>query len=222
MLVHSMSAATRSVIFDYDGTLVDTAGAFLGSINTALGNAGLGRTTRREISSMDLRSIIADRVHEVRSPASIEQVFDSIWEVFADTLSSPFPLRDGAAETLNELTRRGIGLALISKRGGRAGSLPLNELRTTGLEALFGFVMVGVGLKEYGAVLSKALKALRAQAQETIVVSDWCKDIEYAKLSGLRTVGIVGGVSDEDEHRKAGADWVVKNLSEILGLPVLE
>jgi phosphoglycolate phosphatase-like HAD superfamily hydrolase len=146
---------------------------------------------------------------------SVERVFDSIWEIFADTLSSPFPLRDGAAETLKALSRRGIGLALISKRGGRAGSLPLNELRATGLEALFQYVMVGVGPREYGAVLSKALQALKAGAQETIVVSDWCKDIEYAKLSGFRTIGIVGGVSDEDEHRKAGADWVVKDLSQI-------
>ena len=118
-------------------------------------------------------------------------------------------------EPLTELSRRGIGLALISKRGGRAGSLPLNELRSTGLAALFRFVRVGVGLTEYGTVLTKALEALRAGARETIVVSDWCKDIEYAKRSGLTTIGIVGGVSEADEHREAGADWVVENLSEI-------
>jgi phosphoglycolate phosphatase-like HAD superfamily hydrolase len=201
-----MGVAARSVIFDYDGTLVDTAGAFLESINTALSNAGLGIATRREISSMDLRSIIADRVRQVRSPMSVERVFNSIWEVFADTLSSLFPLRDGAAEMLRELSRRKISLALISKRGGRAGLLPLNELRASGLDALFQFVMVGVGLTEYGGVLSKALEALNAGAQETTVVSDWCKDIEYARLIGLKTIGIMGGVSDEDEHRKAGAD----------------
>jgi phosphoglycolate phosphatase-like HAD superfamily hydrolase len=217
-----MIVAARSVIFDYDGTLVDTAGAFLESINTALGNAGLEIATRREISSMDLRSIIADRVRQVGFPMSVERVFDSIWEIFADTLSTPFPLRDGAAETLKALSRRGIGLALISKRGGRAGSLPLNELRATGLEALFQYVIVGIGPREYGVVLSKALEALKAGAQETIVVSDCCKDIEYAKLSGFRTIGIVGGVSDEDELRKAGADWVVENLSQIPGILLLD
>ena len=217
-----MGVAARSVIFDYDGTLVDTAGAFLESINTALSNAGLGIATRREISSMDLRSIKADRVRQVRSPMSVERVFDSIWEVFADTLSSLFPLRDGAAEMLRELSRRKISLALISKRGGRAGLLPLNELRASGLDALFQFVMVGVGLTEYGGVLSKALEALNAGAQETTVVSDWCKDIEYARLIGLKTIGIMGGVSDEDEHRKAGADWVVENLSEIPRILLLQ
>ena len=217
-----MDVAARSVIFDYDGTLVDTAGAFLESINTALSNAGLGIATRREISSMDLRSIIADRVRQVRSPMSVERVFDSIWEVFADRLSSPFPLRDGAAEMLGELSRRKISLALISKRGGRAGLLPLNELRANGLDALFQFVMVGVGLTEYGAVLSKALEALNAGAQDTTVVSDWCKDIEYARLIGLKTIGIMGGVSDEDEHRKAGAHWVVESLSEIPRILLLQ
>jgi phosphoglycolate phosphatase-like HAD superfamily hydrolase len=216
-----MNRAARSVIFDYDGTLVDTAAAFLESINTALGNARLRNATRREVSSMDLREIIAKRVREAKSSTSVEQIFNSIWEAFADTLMSPSPLRVGAAETLKELSKRGIGLALISKRGGRAGSLPLNELRAAGLETLFRFEMVGVGLTEYGAALSKALEALKTEAQETIVVSDWCKDIEYAGRSGLMTVGIVGGVSDEDEHRKAGADWVVKALTEIPRIPIV-
>jgi phosphoglycolate phosphatase-like HAD superfamily hydrolase len=46
-----MNLVARAVIFDYDGRLVDTAEAFLESINTALGNAHLRNTTRREISS---------------------------------------------------------------------------------------------------------------------------------------------------------------------------
>jgi phosphoglycolate phosphatase-like HAD superfamily hydrolase len=90
----------------------------------------------------------------------------------------------------------------------------MNELRSTGLDALFSFVRVGVGLREYGIVVNKALEVLSAEAQET-VVSDWCKDIEYAKFSGLTAIGIVGGVSEADEHRNAGADWVIEYLSEI-------
>jgi phosphoglycolate phosphatase-like HAD superfamily hydrolase len=216
-----LNHAARSVIFDYDGTLVDTTEAFIESVNSALGNARLRNATRREISSTELRKIIAKRVRETRSSAPVEQVFNSIWEVFADTLASPFPLRMGAAETLKALSERGVDLALISKRSGRAGLLPLNELRAAGLEVLFRFEMVGVGLTEYGAALAKALEALRTEAQGTIVVSDWCKDIEYARRSGLMTIGILGGVSDEDEHRKAGADWVIKSLIEILRIPVL-
>jgi len=79
-----MNRVARAVIFDYDGTLVDTAEAFLESINTALGNAHLRNTTRREISSMDLREIIRNRVREMRGSKSVEQIFDSIWEAFAD------------------------------------------------------------------------------------------------------------------------------------------
>ena len=213
-----MTEGARSVIFDYDGTLVDTASAFLNSVNEALRKTGLRSATRREISSMDLRSIIAERLSEVESQVLVEVVFDSMWDEFAETLSSPFPLRDGAAETLEALTKRGIGLGLISKRGGRAGVLPLIELRAAGLEKLFRFVKIGVGLREYGAAISKALDALGGRAQDAVIVSDWCKDIEYAKSSGLRAVGIIGGVSDEDEHRAAGADWIVENLNEI---PVL-
>lgn len=194
---------------------MDTAAAFLGSVNRALGRTGLRSATRREISCMDLRSIISERLVESQSSRSVDRVFDSIWDAFADTLSSPFPLRDRAPETLKMLSGQGIGLALISKRGGRAGMMPLTELREADLETLFRFVKVGVRLREYGATITRALQTLESVPQETLVVSDWCKDIEYAKHAGLRTVGIVGGVSDEDEHRSAGADWIVENLSEI-------
>ena len=216
--MHPLTEGSRSVIFDYDGTLVDTASAFLNSVNEALRKTGLRDATRREISSMDLRSIIAERLSEVESHALVEVVFDSMWDEFAETLSSPFPLRDGAAETLEALTKRGIGLGLISKRGGRAGALPLIELRAAGLEKLFRSVKIGVGLREYGAAISNALEELGGRPQDSIIVSDWCKDIEYAKSSGLRAVGIIGGVSDEDEHKDAGADWIVENLNEIPAL----
>jgi phosphoglycolate phosphatase-like HAD superfamily hydrolase len=209
-----MPESAHYVIFDYDGTLVDTAPAFLSSINRALRKNGLASTTKREISSRDLQSIITDRLTQ-ESQFAVGAVFDSIWDEFAETLSSPFPLREGAAMTLEVLSKRGIGLALISKRGGRAGALPLLELRAAGLENLFRFVKTGVGLKEYGAAISEALEELGGRVQETVVVSDWCKDIEHAKHSGLRAVGIVGGVSDEDEHRSAGADWVIESLIEI-------
>jgi phosphoglycolate phosphatase len=204
-----------SVIFDYDGTLVDSAGAFLEAVNTALLNAGLGVAARREISSTDLRTVIAERAGNGMSASSREQVFDSIWTTFAKSLSAYFPLRDGAGDTLRLLNDRGFGLALVSKRSGRAGLLPLKELRSAGLESLFRFVKVGVSLPEYSAVLSLAIEALKGRAQETFVVSDWCKDIVSAKHMGLRTIGILGGLSDEDEHKKAGADWVVKSLDAI-------
>lgn len=216
-----MPESPQSVIFDYDGTLVDTAPAFLNSVNQALKKNRLASTTRREVSSRDLQSIITDRL-TAESRLTIEAVFDSIWNEFAEALSSPFPLRDGASETLKVLAKRGIGLALISKRGGRAGALPLVELRTAGLESLFHFVRIGVGLREYGTAISEALEELGGQVQETVVVSDWCKDIEYAKESGLRAVGIVGGVSDEDEHKSAGADWIIESLAEIPNLLTLQ
>lgn len=164
---------------------------------------------------MDLRSIITERLTEAASRFPVEGVFDSMWNEFAETLSSPFPLREGAAQTLSELSRRGMGLALISKRGGRAGTLPLVELRMAGLEDLFRYVKVGVGLGEYGPTISKALAELQCTTQDSVIVSDWCKDIEYAKSLGFKTVGITGGVSDEDEHKDAGADWVVERLTEI-------
>jgi len=213
-----MTEVTRSVIFDYDGTLVDTASAFLNSVNEALTKTGLRSATKREISALDLRTIIADRLTEAKSDGPAEVVFESIWNEFAETLSSPFPLRDGAAETLELLSNQGIGLALISKRSGRAGTLPLIELRDAGLEKLFRFMKVGVGLREYGVAISKALEKLGGRAQDSVIVSDWCRDIEFAKGFGLRTVGIIGGVSDEDEHESAGADWIIKNLSEIPAL----
>ena len=211
-------AQARSVIFDYDGTLVDTAAAFVDSINEALRKVELRNATRREISGMSLRSIISKRLVESATGLSIEAVFDLMWNEFAETLSTPFPLREGAAQTLNELARCGVGLALISKRGGRAAVLPLVELRMAALEDLFRFVKVGVGLDEYGPTISKALAQLKCSAQDSMIVSDWCKDIEYAKGLGIKTVGITGGVSDEDEHQNAGADWIVERLSEIPSL----
>jgi len=206
---------TGSVIFDYDGTLVDTASAFVDSVNEALREAKLRLATRREVSGTDLRSMIKGRLGEAKSQVSIEDVFNSIWNEFADALSSPFPLRDGAAETLEELKKQGMSLALISKRGGRAGRLPLVELRVAGLDKAFRFVKAGVGLSEYGGAISTALVELGGTARESVIVSDWCADIEYAKSLGLTTVGITGGVSDEDEHQKAGADWIVDHLIQI-------
>jgi HAD superfamily hydrolase (TIGR01509 family) len=219
----------RALIFDLDGTLVDTVYAHVFAWQRALEEAGLpidGWRIHRRIGMSGglFTRAVAREIGRPLSDEETEELQGRHSELFRELLPERRPL-PGAVELLRELREKGIphGIATSGRRP------EINE----SLEAL------GVGdetvVVERGDVLrAKPEPDLFLACQERIgvtpeecyVVGDATWDLLAARRARMLSVGVLSGGYGEDELTRAGAFRVYRDAEELaesldeLGLPV--
>lgn len=134
--------------------------------------------------------------------------------------------------TLEELARRGYRLASITNRG-YGGERFWDEVREFGLDKQFEYIAVScdIGyLKPHAAIYQNALEKLGVAAEESVMVGDNLRaDVEGSKALGMTAVWRRPAADEpveatEDEPEVTGTvepDYSIRNISELLELPVL-
>jgi phosphoglycolate phosphatase len=210
------TAKVRGLIFDLDGTLVDSYAAIAASLNHARAGFGLAalpdETIRRGVGR-GLESLIADLVGEERVERGVRLFRERYATVYREgTFALP-----GADETLRELRRRGYRVTVASNKPARF-SEPI--LRAVGL---FGYVDAVQGpdvagtTKPEPTMLRNCLARMGIGADAGLYVGDMVLDVETAARAGVPVVLVCGGSSRAAELRATGQP-VVEGLEELARL----
>ena len=184
-----MSAAfsrARLVVFDLDGTLVDTLGPTFRCFQEAVAPA-LGRVPAREeildrFGPAD-HDIVSAWVGPAEADAAVKRLYDCYEHAFRD--AGPFP---GIVELVLELRRRGKRTAIFTGRGRRSTDV---LLRSMGLDRLFDFVVCGdevASPKPAPDGLLTILDALGEKAEDAVLVGDTVKDMQAALDAGVPAI----------------------------------
>lgn len=218
----SLPQQLRAVIFDLDGTLVDTADEFVPVVQTLRAEHG------RE--AMDPQRIRASVSNGARALVSLglgidEQApeFESkrlrLLELYSEVLGSiarPYP---GIEELLLELQRRGIGWG-ISTNKPRAYTEPL--LAQLDLQPQPGSVVCPDDVtdrKPHPESLYRNCRDLNCSPHEAIYVGDHLRDIEAGRRAGMYTIAAAYGyIEPGDNPRSWGADAHAGSSTELLDL----
>ena len=213
-------------LFDIDGTLVDTGGAGMKSLQ----EASL-QIFGREGPSLDLAGStdlgIAALIHahfEIEPTAErIENYFNAYLACLDRNLAEggfPGQVFDGVVEVLNELSNRpGATLGLLT---GNISAGASSKMRHFGLAAYFPFGAYGCDHADRNllgpiALERAALHASRSfTPEETWVIGDTPKDIACAHAIGARCLAVATGRFSPAELSAAGADAVVSSMKEAL------
>ncbi len=213
-------------LFDIDGTLVDTGGAGMKSLQEANSIAfGHDGPALDLAGSTDL-SIIA-RIHahfEVEStPERIAEYFEIYHKRLDWNLThGGFPGRvyEGASLLLDELTRRNNGA--IGLLTGNTATGAACKMRHFGLADYFKFGAYGCDHADRNRLGPIALEraAIHAgqpfAASKTIVIGDTPKDIDCAHAMGAKCIAVATGSFTTAALSAHGADYVVESLADTL------
>ena len=200
----------RAVLFDWDGTLVDSAEASFRCYQRLFGSFGL--TYEREdfartYSPDWYRTYEALGLARERWPEA-----DSRWlALYAGEKSTLIP---GAAQALEALRRAGI-LAGIVTSGSRSRVEP--EVSTLGLAGMFEtqvFCEDCERRKPDPELLRLAIGRLGIPPAEAAYVGDSPEDVEMARAAGVFSVGIAGGFPNRDALARAAPDLSAGSLGE--------
>jgi len=177
------------LVFDLDGTLIDTVPDLANALNEVLREHGYAPFPPREVQSMvgDGLSALLARGFAARGAEAAETAtalprFLSLYEANAANLSRPYP---GVTETLVELRRRGYRTAVCSNKAERATLVVLNGL---GLLPLFDGIAGGdhfaVRKPDPGHLLG-LITELGGQPERAAMIGDNENDAAAAHAAGV-------------------------------------
>ncbi|MDR3514336.1 MAG: phosphoglycolate phosphatase [Azospirillaceae bacterium] len=209
-----------AVVFDLDGTLIDS----VSDIGTAT-NLLLARHGRTPLPIERYRDLVGDGSGKLLqyafaatgAPLPKEQLNDVLDEFLIDYArvpALPACLYPGVVETLDALARAGIRLGVCTNKPERISHKVLAEI---GLTGYFGAVCGGDTLtvrKPDPATLRHVLTQLDAPAGAAVMVGDSGNDVALARAAGVAVVAVSYGYPRMPVAR-LGADQLIDNFAEL-------
>lgn len=206
----------RGVVFDLDGTLVDSYGAIAASVNHARSAFALPPLSTADVRrrvGRGLESLMADLLGDDRVEEGVRLFRERYAAIFADSTTA----LPGAPETLRELHRRGFRLSVASNKPARFGEPILERLDMLRyLRGVAGPDTVGT-TKPDPRMLDWCLRAMGTERRESLYVGDMVLDAETGARAGLDVLLVAGGSSLPDELRRTGKP-VLDRIGLILDL----
>lgn len=208
-----MPKKIKAIIFDFDGTLLNTYEFVTHTIETTLAAHGV-RHDREYLDTFSGQTLSAIYVQLL--PGRVEEALqmhrDTQKSAEARALLRTF---EQATELLERLQAESISCAILSNRLQPS----LSELlEHAGLHDKFELVFGGNELpapKPNPASVRLICDSLGVEEQETIIIGDTAVDVLTGKNSSLRaSVGITHGFGSRAQLEEAGADYIVDSLIE--------
>jgi len=211
--------ALKAVLFDLDGTLLDTAPDMVGTLNSLRLDNGLAplpfAELRAEVSHgssrlvhMGFPGVGADRC------ALLQRRF---LEAYGARLAAETRLFDGMDRVLVELARRGLGAGIVTNKPARLTDALLDEL---GLRTRFVCVVSGDTLPErkpHPLPMLHAAELAGAAPDACVYVGDAERDVQAAHAAGMRALVAVYGYLHTDEDWAAwGGDGSIERPADLL------
>ena len=215
-----MSLAFDAVVFDLDGTLIDSAPDMRVALNRVLGRKG-----RRSLELAEMVAMIGDGAQQMvahafaatGAPAAEDDLpmltrnFLDFYEPLEARLTRPYP---GVVETLDGLAAAGLSLGLCTNKP-HAPALELLDALGLGrhFDAVIGMAPGRQRKPDPGTLLA-VIEALGASPACSVMVGDSANDIGSARNGGVKSVAVAYGYA-RGPAAALGADTVIQRFADL-------
>lgn len=212
--------AIKLVIFDLDGTIIDSLDDLTDATNHMLSEMDrrvLTRSDVRKLVGQGARRLVERAVPDISSK-DMERALGYFLSFNDDHIADKTRLYPHVTETLKSLRKFGCRLAVVSNKN---ASLCRKVMDKLGLKDFFEAVIGADTLpfrKPSPEPVMKLLRDFGVNPGESVIVGDSINDVAAGKAAGVLTVGCTYGYGDLQEVE--GADYLVGAFSEILDLPI--
>lgn len=215
------------VMFDLDGTLVDTAGEISDSVNDMLAAVHLPPVTEAQVRGWigqgTRELLVRAAAHaarlaeaEVRDSPTLESMLEMYGHFHQRRCGSRSRLYPQVEATLSALRRRDVALALVSNRERRFADA---VLRAHGLGHYFDPVVAGDTLpvrKPDARVVEQCLRLRQVPARRALLIGDSAVDVATARNAGVTCWAVPYGYGGGAPVEEAQPDRVIPDISAVL------
>ena len=215
-----MSDYNKLVVFDCDGTLVDSQHMIIDAMHATYRKLNLpieNDTRVRSIVGLSLVEAMAMLRPEVEAAMHEEmaEVYKrEFYRLRVEEAAMPDPLYPGTKEVLDELTEAGFMLGVATGNSNRGLARVIEE---HGLENVFVTLQTADGhpSKPHPSMIETAMADAGAHPTTTIMVGDTSYDMMMARSASVLAVGVNWGYHAEDELRQGGAQHLLSSYDQL-------
>jgi len=216
-----MSDALKLVVFDCDGTLVDSQDMILQGMRAACERMGLPPAEDeavRRVVGLSLFNAVK-QLMPGHSDATVEEIVAHYRDAFGELRQNHNhePLYPGTREAIEALDEAGYLLGIATGKSGRGLR---NTLKLHDLEPYFVTIQTADGnpSKPHPEMLEKAMREAGAGKENTVLIGDTSYDMLMATNAGASAIGVSWGYHPADELVAAGAHHVANDYDQVQGL----
>ncbi len=213
---------TRAVLFDLDGTLVDTApdlGYALNLQRQRHGKPALSDAVIRPVASHGSKGLLGLGFGITPHDAAFAQMREEYLNIYDEVFTRSPRLFDGMADLLQAIENKGIKWGIVTNKPRRFTNRLIESM---GLHQRAACVISGDDApqpKPSPATLLLACQRLAMSPQDCIYIGDAERDIQAGKAAGMRTaVALFGYIDVSDKPAEWGADAMISAPQQALEL----
>ncbi len=207
-----------TVIFDLDGTLLNTLDDLADSVNEALEALSCPQRSLEEIRGyigVGVHYLMKNALPQGADDEKIEEAVLQFQKFYRKNMSNKTKPYDGICSLLEELWERGIKMAVVSNKSDG------NVKKLVG--ALFGeYIKIAVGERAHRKrkpapdSVNEVIKLLDTVPDRVLYIGDTEVDMETAKNAGVHAVGVTWGFRNRKNLQEAGAQSIIDSPKEIM------
>jgi phosphoglycolate phosphatase len=210
----------KLILFDLDGTLIDSVPDLSAAVDATLRNLGLPEAGESRVRTW-VGNGAAMLIARVLAHAGVEDelqstALDHFLEYYERHCAQETCLYPNVEETLSVLQRRSVAMGIVTNKPRRFVAPILEHLK---IAAYFQYIIGGDDLPEkkpHPLPLIHCMQALDYSADDTLMVGDSVNDIQAAQAAGVPIIAVSYGYNHGRPVTADGPDRVIANFSQLM------
>lgn len=216
-------ARPRAVLFDLDGTLIDTTAVYFKMVDIALDQLGLPAAPRElilaaaEQDPFDWLRIIPPALHH-RRETLVPAAWGVVEEVYPALFRAEAALVNGAVEVLNRLAGEGIKIGIVTSTPRKHLDHKMRLFEGLAGSRLFSAVLTADDAprkKPAPDALFLCADLLGTPAAACVYIGDTCIDVRAGKAAGMKTVAVLSGFDSAPALAAEQPDALIGSVREL-------
>lgn len=210
----------KTVIFDLDGTLLDTLGDLSSSVNYALHRHGLPERSKADVRRFlgnGIRRLVEQSVPEGTSPSMTEEVFQTFRQYYLEHSLDETAPYEGIMELLHQLHDMNVATAIVSNKLDPAVKELHQHFFSDTIRVAFG-ESSSIRRKPAPDMVDECIRLLGCDRQSCLYVGDSEVDLQTARNASLPCCSVSWGFRDKKQLIEAGATTIIDRPEELMGV----
>ena len=214
----------KAIIFDLDGTLIDSIDIYFTIVEKALERLNLPPVSRASIlEAAESENFNWDLVLPEELTNRKTKIIDQAWEIINEIAPPLFEknvkLIPGADGTLKRMASNGLKIGLVTSTRRSYLKIKMQPLKSAGVAELFEAIITSDDTqkrKPDPEPLLACARQLRVEADKCAYVGDTRTDMQAGQAAGMKTIGVLTGFDELQLLQKETPDAIIDSIGHLL------